>query len=658
MSAEPQQPTSLKTKLSQALYLLKQNVLEQFLATEFEQSAREAHAAELGQAVGVGQGVEGEAHGLVQDTNIPLPQEAQHAASENQTSRSAHSEQAEPPSAHSEKPEAPSAHSEQAEAPSAHSEQPAQPAQPAQPSVARSTALMAIATLGSRATGLIRIWVMAFALGNTLIHSAYQVANNMPNMIFELVAGGLLNAAFVPLYLLQAQKFGKEGGDRFASNLLNIVIVVMGALSLLATIFADQIIATQTFTLDSAAEVNGYAVMFFRIFAIQMLFYGLGGVFTSILNANRVFFLPSIAPLFNNVVVIAAFLVYPLVFVNSPELALLILAIGTTLGVVAQFAVQIPALIKLGFKYVPRIDFRDPAFIETLKTGVPMIIFVTGALLSFTFRNAFSLKTGDEGPSTLMFAWVWFQLPHGIIAASLSRALFTEMSHAVARKDALGFKRFLRQGISGTLFLVIPLAGLMCVLSVPIMQIFRAGAFSADDVAYVGSILALWVFALPFYSLQLYLFNVFASIRRFWMFAIICTALCALQCGLYALLCSNPHIALAGVPISDFVFYLISTAVLLLVLRRLLGPISLRASATTALRVLVATLIGVGLVALALHFLPFGTGIVSALLAVAVYGTLGLAVIFGLCWLMRVPEMSIVSGILNRVTNRLKPSKS
>ena len=513
---------------------------------------------------------------------------------------------------------------------------------------------MAIATLSSRVTGFIRTWVMAFALGTTVVSSAFQVANSLPTIIYELVAGGLLSAAFVPLFLLQTERFGKKGGDNYASNLLNIVMVVMGVLTILLTIFADQLIATQTFTLESSAEVNGYAVTFFRIFAVQILFYGLGGVITSILNASRVYFLPSFAPLFNNLVVTAAFIAYPIIFATDPHLALIILAIGTTLGVVVQFAVQIPALARIGFRYVPRINFKDPAFIETLKIGIPMIIYVIGTLVSFTFRNAFSLQTGDNGPATLLFAWTWFSLPHGIMAASLSRALFTEMSHSATQNDMVGFKHFLRQGLSGTLLIIIPLAGLMCILSGPLMQIFHAGAFVADDVSYVGTILSLWVFALPCYSLQLYLFNVFASIRRFSLFAGICTALCVVQCSLYALLCSNPVLGLAGVPIADIVYYLLSTIILLIVLRRLIGSYGVRASASTAIKVLIATVIGVVLVGLANYFLPFGPGIIAGAGALVVYGGLGIILILILCKLMRVPELTLVSDAIQKFVRRLK----
>ena len=117
-------------------------------------------------------------------------------------------------------------------------------------SVARSTALMSVATLGSRATGLVRTGAMAFALDNTLMTSSYQIANSMPNVIYELVAGGLLAAAFLPVYLSQKERFGAEGGNRFACNLLNLAVIVLGVLAILATVFAPQVIFTQTFTKD------------------------------------------------------------------------------------------------------------------------------------------------------------------------------------------------------------------------------------------------------------------------------------------------------------------------------------------------------------------------------------------------------------------------
>ena len=521
-------------------------------------------------------------------------------------------------------------------------------------SVAKSALLMSVATLGSRATGLVRTWAMAFALGNTLVTSAYQVANNMPNVIYELVAGGLLAAAFIPVYLGQKEKRGTEEGNLFACNILNLAIIVLGVLAILATVFAPAVIATQTFTVGDTAEVSQMATEFFRIFAIQIVFYGIGGVITGILNANRVFFLPSLAPALNNLVCIISFFLYIPLYAIDGQLALIVLGVGTSLGVAVQFFIQIPALAKIGFKYVARINLHDPALIEAVKIALPTLLYVVGTMVSFSCRNAFSLQAGTNGPSTLTYAWTWYQLPYGVIAVSVSRALFTEMAEAVAKDDWDSMRAHTGTGISTTLLLVIPLAGLISALSVPIMSLFQAGAFSADDVAYVAGILSLWVVSLPMYSIVMYLYNVFASIRHFTVFALVSTVMVAVQCTLYGLLCNQDVLGLAGVPIADLVYYGACCVILLIILHRYIGSFGLKQIIWNVVRVLVATAIGFGITMLLNSVIPGGEGMLGGLIHLVICGIVGLVVIFGLCWAFRIPEMSAVTSLGRRLIGKIR----
>ena len=524
-----------------------------------------------------------------------------------------------------------------------------------QPSVAKSATLMGSATLLSRVTGLIRTWAMAFALGNTMVTSAYQVANTLPNAIFDLVAGGLLGTAFIPVLLLQRERYGRQKSNEFACNILSIILVVMGALAVLATIFSPQVIATQTFTVGDEAQVTGYAVLFFRIFAAQILFYGVAGVLEGILNANREYFLPALAPVFNNLCVIASFFSYVPLSGIDETLAIVVLGAGTTLGVFVQMALQIPALAKTGFRFRFHIDLHDPALMEALKIALPTFVYIVGTLVSYSFRNAFSLETGDNGPSTLNYAWIWYQLPYGVVAVSLSRTLFTEMSTAVARDDWEGLRELVRRGISLTLLLIIPLAGLIGALATPLMQLFQAGAFSAEDAAYVGSILALWVVSLPFYSVLRYLHNVFASLRKFVSFAVVSCCMVVAQCGLYALLCTSDAVGLAGVPIADFVYYAVCCVIMLVILYRQIGSFRLGSIVGTAVRVLAATAVGIAVTYGLSCVLPVsGSGMLTAFVTIVVCGCVGLAVIFGLCALLRVPEMEAVVGLVKRLAGKAR----
>ncbi len=513
---------------------------------------------------------------------------------------------------------------------------------------------MSAATLLSRITGLVRTWAMAFALGNSLITSAYQVANNMPNVVFDFVAGGLLGAAFIPVYLLEKERKKKDGGNEFACNLLNLTIVVLGVLTLLSSFFAPQLIATQTFTVGSSDEVVELSVLFFRIFAFQIVFYGISGIVTAVLNANRVYFLPAVAPALNNICVIVSFFAYiPLSSVDQ-QLAIIVLGVGTTLGVALQAIIQIPALRKTGFHYRAVINLRDPALIEAMKIALPTMIYIVGTLVAFSCRNAFSLSVGENGPSTLLYAWTWYQLPYGVVSVSLSRALFTEMGDAVAKQDWKGLRELVSSGISGNLLLVIPLAGLMIVLSTPLMELFQAGAFNAGDVAYVASVLAAWLTSLPFYAVLMFLYNVFAALRKFMRFAAASTVLVVLQCVLYYLLCRPEALGLLGVPAADIVYYGGCCIILLIVLGKMIGSFRFGSIIWMALRALAATAFGMAAAYFINAFLPVGAGMLGGFVRLVVAGGVGLVVSFGLCALFRIPQMSIVTSLLGRIVGKLK----
>ena len=357
--------------------------------------------------------------------------------------------------------------------------------------IIKNTSLITLATLTSRVTGLVRTWAMAFALGNTVLASAYNIAYNMPAMIYELAATGILATAFLPLYLLQKEKNGDSGAQTFASNILTLTTIVLGLLALACSIFSAQVIETQTFAGGDPAAKE-MAIFFFRVFAVQILLYGLGAVITGILNAERSYLAPSLAPVLNNLVVIVTMFGYVPLSSWNPSFAMWWLAVGTSLGVLVQFGAQIPALIKRGVRLRAYVNLRDPMLVEALKVAAPMFLYVAGTMITFSCKNAFALQATPNGPSTLNYAWMWYQLPYGVIAVSLGTTLLTELSDCAARDDWPGFRRFVSSGLRNTFFLMIPLAAMVCSLAFPLMQMFQAGAFSAEDTQSVGIILMFW----------------------------------------------------------------------------------------------------------------------------------------------------------------------
>ncbi|MEG0070879.1 MAG: murein biosynthesis integral membrane protein MurJ [Raoultibacter sp.] len=522
-------------------------------------------------------------------------------------------------------------------------------------SILKNTGIMTAATLLSRMTGLIRTWAMAFAIGNTVLTSAYQIAYNMPSMIYELAASGILGTAFLPLYLLSKEQRGKEGADDFSSNILSIVLVGLGALALAGSFFAPEVIATQTFTVQNS-ESQELAIFFFRIFSIQILLYGLGAVITSILNAERVFVVPSLAPVLNNIIVIITMFGYVPISHLDPSFAMWWLAVGTSFGVLIQFGAQIPVLIKHGFHYRPHINFHDPMLKEAIKIALPTFVYVVGTMVTFSCRNAFGLQASANGPSTLNYAWTWYQLPYGVVAVSLSTVLLTELSECAAKENWRGFKHHVTDGLRKTFFLIIPLAAMVGSLATPLMQLFQAGAFNAQDVTSVAIILALWTLSLPFYAGYMYMYRVFASMRKFMTFALVDLALRTIQIAGYWFLCSQDAIGLIGIPLADLLFYGMMMVATTIIVQKHIGGFGVPSILSLFIRVGIAsTAGGAAAIALGAGFdialapLSFIPAMARGLLDIIVAGSLGLVVTFLLCKVFRVPEFAMLSTIFHKI---------
>jgi putative peptidoglycan lipid II flippase len=518
-------------------------------------------------------------------------------------------------------------------------------------SVARSTAIVSAATLLSRITGFFRTWACAFALGNTLLTSAYQIANSVPNMLYEFVAGGLLSTAFLPVYLSQRQERGEEGGTRYAANLFNLCVLVLGIVALLATVFAPQVIFTQTFV--TGGEDAELATFFFRFFAIQIVFYGASAIISGVLNANKRFLWPALGPVANNVVVIVTFFGFVPIAQVDAQAAKVWLAVGTSLGILIQAIIQIPALHRSGFRFARGIKLRGFGLGETARLAIPAIIFTTVNLVCVSVRNAFSLGVTENGPSTLSYAWLWYQLPYGVLAVALSTTMFTEMSSSFAKHDDEGFKRNVRSGLRGTFFLIIPMAVLLFVLASMLVMLYHAGAFTEDDVAMVAEVLRGWAICLPFYAGYMYLYFAFSARKDLMTVTKVNTCVSVLQIALYAILTSGvgdwQGLGLIGIPISDTCFFMLMFVVLYLMLRKRTGGFSDGRMRSHLLRVLLASAAG-GVVAYALdHLLGTATNIGGALVHIVVAGGAGLLVIYGLLALMRVDEMSILKNLMSRL---------
>lgn len=513
---------------------------------------------------------------------------------------------------------------------------------------------MSVSTFASRLTGFVRTWAMGFALGVTAIADSYDIANNLPNMLFELLAGGVLSSVFIPLFMERMRNDGEEDAWRFASYVLNIMVIVLGIIAAVATLWPQPFVRSQTLTVS--ADQARLAIWLFRFFAVQIVFYGAGLVFTGVLNSYRRFLAPAIAPIFNNIVVTVALLGFYVPFrETNPDLALTGLAVGTTLGVFVMAAVQVPALLKLGGTYVPRIDWHHPGLRTVGLKMLPILVYVITNLVGVTFRTNYAVATGEGGQAALRYAWQFYQLPYGIFAVALATAIFPELAERANARDMTGFKQMFARGLRATMVLIVPLAALLALLSTPLITLYRAGRFTAEDVPIVAGVLMWWAIALPFFAGYMFVLKSFYSLQdtRTPMYTNIGAT--TVHIVLYAVLVRGmagwEGLGIIGVPIADGLFFFGHLLALLLILRHRVGPLDGRAITHTFLRVALASGAG-ALVAWAVMTLTEGLLAVPAgfLIQLALSGVAGLLVAYGAMAALKVPELSMVTG---RITARL-----
>lgn len=527
------------------------------------------------------------------------------------------------------------------------------------PSVARSASVISLCVAISRITGFIRTWSMAFALGATFLSSSYQVANNLPNQLYELVMGGMLVTAFLPVYMSVKKRSGAQASNAYASNLLTLVVAALAVVAVICLLFPHVIIYTQSFMTDQSSM--GTAVLLFQFFAIQTVFYGASTILSGLLNANREYLWSSAAPIFNNLVVIATFLVYALIAPTSPEAALYVIAIGNPAGVLLQVLIQIPALKKCGIRLRPRISLLDPALKETLKLGLPAIAVTVFSFVTVSVMNAASYAFADNGPSVIAYARLWYTLPYSFLAIPITTAMFTELSDMQSDGDVEGVMRGVQSGTCQILFLLAPFMLYLIVFAEPLVTLYHTGAFTADRIGQIAGFLGALALALPFYGVLAYMQKVFSACRCLGVFAwfnvVASVVQVVLTLGAAAAFQAGWPIPIESIAWASAIYYLLVDLLSLIYLKARFGGFSILA----ILRSLVMGLILGALGALGAAAVLFGfqilfaesmTEIWAALLCVVGGGAVALVITFGIALAAKMPDAALIRSFTGALARR------
>jgi putative peptidoglycan lipid II flippase len=388
--------------------------------------------------------------------------------------------------------------------------------------ILRAAGTMAVATLVSRVTGLIRTVVLVAALGVGLVNNAYTTVNTLPNIIYELLLGGVLTSVIVPL-LVHAQQRDKDGGTAYAQRLTTVATAGLTVVTLLAILAAPLL--TRLYNITGDPDQVALANWLARILLIEIVFYGVGALAQAILNSRDVFGPPAWAPVLNNVVVIVTGVLFmaaggpgKLTPVTITSTQVWLLGIGTTLGIVVQAIVLLPVLRRAGVPLRPRWGLKNTGLREAGSLGLWVIGYVAvsqvGVLVATRIANAASYQPGGLGPSAFATVSLLFQMPYGIIGVALLTALLPRMSRAAARHDVPGVIDDLSLGTRLSALGLLPVTAALIVLGPPLTTLaFARGNTSSADAATMGTALAIGAFGLLPMAVTLLQLRVFYSMK-------------------------------------------------------------------------------------------------------------------------------------------------
>ena len=472
------------------------------------------------------------------------------------------------------------------------------PAVDTRESFVRNTALMSVGTTLSRLTGFLRLSAMTWAIGVTVttLPNTYNVANTTPNIIYELALGGILSSIFVPVFVEWLEQRGRDEAWAVADRVLTLTALVLIGVAAIAAIFAPSIMRlylSQDTSPDHAAEV-ALGAFFLRWFMPQIVFYGVGAVAIGLLNAHRRFAAPMFAPILNNVVVIASFVAYAIMRGNrlvSPETITLgeklVLAVGTTAGVVAMTLALWPSLRRTGYRWHPRLDLRHPAVRKLGRLALWVIVYVAANQVAYLVVIVLASRNSDYAAYTAAF--ILFQLPHAIVAVSIFTALMPGMSGRAAAGDREGVVRALSQGLRATAFVVAPAAAGYVALAPAIVRLLlQHGATTQADTVLIARTLRAFAVGLVFFSAFQLLSRTFYALQDSRTPALVNVAAAGLNIVVDVVLVLGLHLGVEGLALGHATTYIFSTAVCLILLHRRLGGLDGRRVGRALSRILPA----------------------------------------------------------------------
>ncbi len=526
--------------------------------------------------------------------------------------------------------------------------------------VVRSTGSMAIATLLSRITGFLRNVLITATLGGA-IASAFNTANTLPNLVVEIVLGMVLTSLVVPV-LVRAEKDDPDKGEAFIRRLFTLAVLLLGVVTVIATLCAPLL---TRLSLGAEGKVNiSQATSFAYWLLPQIFFYGISSLLMAVLNTKSIFKPGAWAPVINNIIVLLVMMSYWLVpgsldpkeEVSITDPHIMLLGIGTTLGVVVQALILVPYIKQAGVSLKPLwgIDDRLRQFGGM---AAAIIVYVGISQAGYLITTRIASASDALAPNIYQQAWLLLQVPYGIIGVTLLTAIMPRLSRNAAEGDDRAVVRDLKVGSNLTYIAIVPVVVFFTIFGTLIARaLFAYGNFSDEAATILGWTLSFSAFTLLPYATVLLHLRVFYAREEAWTPTFIIGGVTVTKVALSMLApiyAASPERVVILLGAANGFGFVAGAVIGAFLLRRKLGYLGAKEISRTFTWALAASLVGGGAAFLlsALLNLVFGSslGSIGLLLHLAIVGIVFLVVTGIVLSRSNLPEIASLARLLTRL---------
>ncbi len=510
--------------------------------------------------------------------------------------------------------------------------------------IALNTVIFSIATGLSRIAGLIREVVASSYFGTSGPFSAFTIAFQVPNLIRALVADSALSAAFVPVFTELLEQRKRKEAFELAGALFGLILVVLGALTIVFIALAPVIIPPLTGS-EFTPQLDGLTVGLSRVLFPIVLLLGLNGLVVGILNAYDHFAIPAISPVVWNLVIIVGLVALKPLF-HGPN-QVYAYAIAIVLGTIAQFAMCLPVLKRVGFHLHISFHWRDPRIRTVLVLMLPVTLGLGLINFDALINSSLGSLVSESAPAAIDRAFRLYMLPQGIFSVAVATVLFPTLSRYAARGDHDGLRRTSANGVRQIALLLIPAAVFTAVLAEPLTRlVYQRGAFGASSTDEVSEALFWFSFSLPFSGANLMLTRTFFSLQRPWFPTALAGGSLLVNLGV-SLALYEPY-GIAGIVIGTAVASAAMAVAQAVFLRRQLHGFEIGRTLRAVAGILVASAL-LGVVSYGVWYVldeALGTSLLGQLVSVLSALALGSAVYAAAVLALRIPEAHQIIGLI------------